>query len=154
MSTRFPRSPYDTLYGLAYFPRMLDKIRIHESGQLPEVYHRHLGIDFDGRCLRLLGVTYAEVRVLVLAGKSDEEVFAWCQTHGKRITPEEIEVWSDFMRKRCWRDEYHDRLVFRVKEAGIEARASEISTMFDFIDVDEDRTPPDFKKWEKPPVSV
>ena len=36
MPTQFPRSPYDAVKGLAYFPRMLDKIRINAAGRLPE----------------------------------------------------------------------------------------------------------------------
>ncbi len=43
MKEQFPRSPYDSIRGLVYFPRMLDKIRIHAAGKLPEVYHEHLG---------------------------------------------------------------------------------------------------------------
>src|SRR5271154_7566146 len=112
MTGKFPRSPYDTVKGLVYFARMLDKIRLHAAGELPEVYHKHLGIDFDGRCLNLLGVKYADVRERVLAGEPDEEVFDWCQEHGQRLTDEEIETWSGFMTKRGWRDAASERIVF------------------------------------------
>jgi gluconokinase len=148
MPQQFPRSPYDEVNGLVYFARMLDKIRLHAAGELPEAYHPHLGEGFDGRCLRFLGVEYAPLRERVLAGATDEEMLAWCFQHGRRPTEEEIEVWSDFMRKRGWRDEARERVLFRLKEAGLEHRAKEAVTMFDFIDIDEDRTPPDFKHWE------
>jgi hypothetical protein len=52
------------------------------------------------------------------------------------------------MKKRGWRDDAHERVVFRIKESGLEARAAEIVTMFDYIDIDEGRTPPDFRKWQ------
>ena len=148
MNKQFPRSPYDALQGLVYFLRMLDKIRIHAAGNLPKPYHEHLGEGFDGRCLRLLGVTYHDVKDLVLAGESDENVLDWCLAHGRKLNEEEIEVWSNFMKKRGWRDEAHERVVARIKESGLEARAAECVTMFDYIDVDEGRTPPDFRKWE------
>ena len=150
MAEQFPRSPYDKVKGLVYFARMLDKIRLHAAGVLPVVYHKHLGIDFDGRCLNLLHVKYDAVRERVLAGGSDEQILEWCCQNGRRLTDEEVETWSGFMQKRGWRDEASDRIIFRLKEAGIEHRDKEAVTMFDFIDLDEGRTPPDFKKWEPP----
>jgi gluconokinase len=150
MKEPFPRSPYDALKGLVYFPRMLDKIRIHAAGNLPPLYQPHLGDGFDGRCVRFLGVSYDEVRRLVLAGESDEAVLEWCLANGRRPSEEDIETWSGFMRKRGWRDEASERIVFRLKESGLEKREREAVTMFDFIEIDEGRTPPDFRKWEPP----
>jgi hypothetical protein len=150
MSDQLPRSPYDALRGLVYFPRMLDKIRIHAAGKLPQPYHEHLGDGFDGRCVRFLGVAYDDVKAHVLAGEADEAVLDWCLATGRNPNEEEIEVWCNFMQKRGWRDEAYERVVFRIKEAGLEARAAEIVTMFDYIDIDEGRTPPDFSKWEAP----
>jgi len=150
MDEKFPRSPYDAINGLVYFPRMLDKIRLRAEGLLSEGHTPHLGEGFDGRCVRFLGVDYEEVKKLVLAGESDEAVFEWCQRSGRGVNEEEIEVWSNFMIKRGWRDEASERVSFRLKEAGLEARDAEVATMFDFIDIDEGRTPPDFSKWEPP----
>ena len=150
MNEKFPRSPYDAVKGLVYFPRMLDKIRIHAAGALAPVYQKHLGIDFDGRCLSFLHVKYDALKERVLAGGTDEEILEWCYAHGRRPTEEEVETWSGFMAKRGWRDVASDRIIFRLKEAGIEHRDKEAVTMFDFIDLDEGRTPPDFRKWEPP----
>ena len=150
MAEQLPRSPYDALKGLVYFPRMLDKIRLHAAGKLTPTYVEHLGDGFDGRCVRLLGVAYEEVKQRVLAGETDEAVLDWCLAHGRKPSEEDIETWSGFMQKRGWRDEASDRIIFRLKEAGMEDRDEEVVTMFDFIDVDEGRTPPDFKKWEPP----
>ena len=75
MAEKFPRSPYDSVKGLVYFARMLDKIRLHAAGDLPEVYHKHLGTDFDGRCLRFLGVKYDDVKKLVLGGRERTKRF-------------------------------------------------------------------------------
>jgi hypothetical protein len=150
MPEKFPRSPYDAIEGLVYFPRMLDKIRLQAEGALPPLYLKHLGHDFDGRCVRFLGVSYDEVKKLVLAGETDEVIHAWCLANGRLPNAEEIETWSGFMQKRGWRDEASDRIIFRLKESGIESRDKEAVTMFDFIDLDEGRTPPDFKKWEPP----
>jgi hypothetical protein len=148
MAEQFPRSPYDSLDGLVYFPRMLDKIRIHAEGKLPAAYLPHLGSGFDGRCLNFLGVNYEDVRERVLLGATDEALLQWCLAHGRGPTEEEIETWSGFMVKRGWRDDARERVVFRLKEAGLEHLARQAVTMFDFIDLDEGRTPPDFSAWE------
>lgn len=150
MASKFPRSPYDAVNGLVYFARMLDKIRIHAAGGLPPGYQEHLGSGFDGRCLNFLHLKYDALRERVLTGGTDEEILEWCYQHGQRPTEEEVETWSGFMSKRGWRDEAGDRIAFRLKEAGLEHRDQEAATMFDFIDLDEGRTPPDFKKWEPP----
>jgi hypothetical protein len=150
MPESLPCSPYRALNGLVYFPRMLDKIRRHAAGRLPHAYHEFLGSNFDGRCLNLLGVTYDAVQQRVAAGDSDEAVLEWCLAHGRNPTAEDIETWSGFMCKRGWRDEASDRIIFRLKEAGLENRDADVATMFDFIDVDEGRTPPDLRKWEQP----
>src|SRR3954470_23786289 len=42
MST-YPKSPKEMTRGMMYFPRMLDKIRLHARGELTEDYHRNLG---------------------------------------------------------------------------------------------------------------
>jgi gluconokinase len=150
MPQQFPRSPYDAINGLVYFPRMLDKIRIHAAGGLPPGYEEHLGTGFDGRCLHFLGVKYEDVKKHVLAGESDEAVLAWCLANGRKPDEEDIEVWSGFLSKRGWRDEARERVVFRLKEAGLERLDGEVVTMFDFIDIDEKRTPPDFSKLQPP----
>jgi len=150
MSEQFPRSPYDSLRGLVYFPRMLDKIRLHAAGTLPKAYEEFLGSNFDGRCLNLLGVTYDDIKKRVAAGDSDEATLDWCLANGRKPTAEDIETWSGFMIKRGWRDDASPRILFRLKEAGLEHLDAQVATMFDFIDIDEKRTPPDFTNWEAP----
>jgi hypothetical protein len=41
MST-YPKSPREMTRGMMYFPRMLDKIRLHARGELHEDYHKNL----------------------------------------------------------------------------------------------------------------
>jgi hypothetical protein len=154
MPESFPCSPYQSIKGLVYFPRMLDKIRLHAAGTLPKAYEEFLGTMFDGRCLNLLGVSYDAVKKRVAAGDSDESIFDWCLQNGRKPTAEDIETWSGFMTKRGWRDDASERVAFRLKEAGMEDRDKDVATMFDFIDIDEGRTPPDFRKWEHPRFAI
>jgi len=138
LSMKYPRSPKETVGGIVYFGRMIDKIRLMEGGELHADLHANLGKGFDERCCHFLGVDYAAVRDCVHSGADDERVLAWCFENGKRPSDEEIEVWNEFMRKRGWNDASSEILVRRKKEGGFEAR-EEIQTIFQYIDADEGR---------------
>jgi gluconokinase len=132
------RSPHDKVSGLVYFGRMLDKIRLHQSGTLPADFHANLGEGFDKACVQFLGVPYEEIVGHVKSGAADEETLAWCRAHGRQFTEYDAQVWNEFMRKRGWNDVASERLVQRKAESGLSAR-DEIQTMFDYIDADEER---------------
>ena len=74
ISEQRPRSPYDTVGGLVFLPRMFHKIRLHAEGVLPETYHQNLGREFDGHCLAFLHLAYSDVKDRVLAGGTEEEI--------------------------------------------------------------------------------
>jgi hypothetical protein len=143
------RSPYDRVGKLIYFPRMLSKIRLHAKGALPEAYHERLGggpdgSGFDGRCVRFLGVCFEALTTATatLEGdRSDEELLEWCFQNGYRRTSEEIDVWSNFLMKRGWRDDATPLLQQRIKDAGLPSDGT-ILTAFDFIEIDEGRPLP------------
>jgi hypothetical protein len=134
------RSPYAKVAGIEYLGRMLDKIRLHASGQLPAEYQANLGTGFDGRVLSFLWLDYPALVERVKQGGSDEEIAEWAFSQGRRPTAEEIEVWNEFMHKRGWNDEASSRLVQRKAESGFEDR-TDIQTFFDYIDADEGRPP-------------
>ena len=150
MSEQLPRSPYDIVGGLVYFPRMLDKIRLYARGDLPEAYHNNLGREFDGHCLAFLHIKYAELRERVLAGGSDEEILEWCYANGRRPGEGEIEIFNGFMQKAGWRDVSSERLAILLQRSGLGHLDQQCATRFDFIEFDEGRTPPDFRRWEPP----
>lgn len=70
------RSCYDKVGRVIYFGRMLDKIRLHAAGQLPQEYQDYLGErdhpTLDRRICNFLGVPYSEIRRHTLAGEPDE----------------------------------------------------------------------------------
>lgn len=132
------RSPREMVEGLAYFGRMLDKIRLEKSGRLPAEYRENLGQGFDKACCDFLGVAYEELRKRVWERATDAEILEWCGGQGRARDAEERKIWSVYLSKRGWRDEMSERLVFRKREAGWEGR-DEIQTFFDYIDADEGR---------------
>jgi gluconokinase len=136
---KYPASPKETLHGLVYFRRMVDKIRLHAAGELGEDYIPNLGKAFDDRCCKLLGISYEALDKEVRKGLSDEQAWDWAVANGKAPDEEQTEVWNGFMSKRGWNDEGAETLARRKKEGGFEKR-DEIRTMFDYIDADEGRT--------------
>ena len=132
------RSPAEKVGGLVHFGRMLDKIRLHARGELPEDYQPNLGKGFDAKCCAFLHLDYTEVAKRVNDGATDAEMLDWAFTAGRRPSDDEITMWNEFMRKFGWRDHAAEILARRKREAGMENRA-EIETMFQFIDADEGR---------------
>jgi len=136
--SKIPRSPRDTVRGIVYIPRMLEKIRLHAAGELPADYQENLGGGFDGRACAFLGVPYEEWVARVKQGGSDEEIADWAFRRGHQPNEEQIEIWNAFMEKRGWRDVAGERLVMRKGESGFASR-DDIMTFFDYIDADEGR---------------
>ena len=132
------RSPHDKVGGLVYFGRMLDKIRLHQRGELHPDLHANLGEGFDKTCVQFLGVPYADIVEHAKGGASDDETLAWCRTRGRKFDEQDAYVWNEFMRKRGWNDVLSERLVQRKAEGGLSSR-DDIQTMFDYLDADEER---------------
>jgi len=132
------RSSYEKVGGIVYFGRMLDKIRLHVAGRLPDGYN--LGTKvwtwFDARCTRFLAVNYEALVDRVLSGGGDDEILAWCFERGRRPSEEEIEIWNEFMVKRGWRDGSSAALAEAKKKRGFERR-DDIQTAFEFHLADE-----------------
>lgn len=134
----YPPPPRAKVCGLYYLPRLLGKIRQQARHELHADYHANMGIGMDARMCRFLHVDYAQLKELVLAGQTDEEVVAWCQTHGRRLVEEDAVVWNGFVSKRGWNDEVTPILAKYKAEAGFSDRP-EIATFFDLFEAEENQ---------------
>jgi hypothetical protein len=139
MST-YPKSPKEMTKGMMYFPRMLDKIRLHGSGELAEDYHPNLGGSrtADGACTNFLRINYGVLRQRVLKGGSDEEILDWCYTNGRRLNEGDLAVWNAFVSKLGWNDFASPTLDEAKQKHGIADR-SDINTIAELIEFDEKR---------------
>ena len=132
----FPRSGYDTVSGLVFFARMLDKMRLNAAGRLPVDYN--LGRGLDARMCRFLQVEYAAVEQRALAEKDDAAVLEWCFTHGRRPSEDDILYFNAYMTKRGWRDDAAEKLKDSKTRRGWTNR-DDLQTTFDLQDADEGR---------------
>jgi hypothetical protein len=135
-----PVSAYTKTGGMAYFPRMLSKIRLRALGTLPPDYHANLGKGADGFCASFLRITYEALQERVLAGGTDEQILEWCFDNGRRLNEDDLLVWNGFILKLGWNDPASRRLQ-KVKADNGLAHRDDIQTMPDFFDVDEGRKP-------------
>jgi len=126
--------------GMMYFPRMLDKIRLHARGELHEDYHANLGAAraADGACSNLLRVRYDDLRERVLQGGTDEDILEWCFEKGRRLNEGDLVVWNGFASKLGWRD-FATPMLERMKKANGISDRDDIATISDLIDFDEGR---------------
>ena len=141
MITKYPKSPNEkTANGMVYFPRMLDKIRLHARGELPPEYHKNMGAPMtaDGACCNFLRVNYADLREQVLQGGSDDEILKWCYEKGRPLNEGDIVVWNGFASKLGWRDFMSPRFQELKKEQGIADR-DDIACVPDLMDFEEGR---------------
>lgn len=125
---------------MMYFPRMLDKIRLHGRGELGQDYHANLGKPrtADGACSNFLRVNYSDLRGRVLEGGSDEEILEWCYEKGRRLNRGDFVVWNGFVSKLGWNDFATPALEDQKQKNGITHRA-DIITIPELIDLDEGR---------------
>jgi len=133
-----PLSAYQETLGMIYFARMLDKIRLHSTDELPEDFQANLGSGFDERCVNYLRVPYSELHHRTLQGGSDEDILHWCFETGRELSEGDILIWNQFLSKRGWNDEASEILARRKKESGLETR-DQIQTMAEYFEYDEGR---------------
>ena len=136
----YPKSPFETIKGMMYFPRMLDKIRLHARGDLHEDYHKNFGTPrtADAACCNFLRVDHTDLCKRTAEGGTDEEILEWCFEHGRRLNDGDILVWNGFTSKLGWRDFATSVLVRAKQKAGASDR-NDLVTIPDFIDFDEGR---------------
>jgi Domain of unknown function (DUF5069) len=125
---------------MMYFSRMLDKIRLHSRGELPEEYHPNMGVpkSADGICLNFLRINYDDLKKRVSDGGTDEEILEWCYGKGRRLNQGDLTVWNEFMNKFGLKDFATPLLEKNKAAAGISDRA-DIETITQFIDWEEGR---------------
>jgi gluconokinase len=135
-----PVSAYIKVGGMYFFARTLDKIRLHARGELHPDHHEYIGKGYDGRLCRFLRIAYEALKTRVLAGGTDEEVFAWCQQNGRGLDDVDLLVWNGFAAKRGWRDEATPALEQHKADSGF-AHRTDLLTFFDYYEADEGRAP-------------
>jgi hypothetical protein len=140
------RSPYDkTIGGLHHLGRMLDKIRLKQTGKLPEDFQRNYGlsIGLDGQLCGFLNVKFADVEAKVAAGVPEAEIAEWIFATGLRPNRSQANTWNEHSRKIGWNDRLSSYFAAMRQEPGMGHITAQ--TAFDMIEATEGRMPPAMK---------
>ena len=104
-----PRSPYESMHGIVFLPRAIDKVRAEIAGTLGDYISRTF---FSGMLLEFLGIEPQDFVDAVAARDSDEEVWAWVKARMRPRSATEIMAFNrrmmtitpqdDTTRERYW----------------------------------------------------
>ncbi|HEV2738665.1 MAG TPA: DUF5069 domain-containing protein [Candidatus Elarobacter sp.] len=84
LTTRPPRGPRETLAGLAFLPRTIDKLRAEmPGGNMGPYLNRSDGM--SAVLCKRTGIDMEELRAVVVAAADEDEVAAWVR---ERVSPE------------------------------------------------------------------
>ena len=84
LTTHPPRGPRETLAGLAFLPRTIDKLRAEQpGGNMGKYFNRPDGM--SAVLCKRAGLDMEELRAVVAAAADEEEVAAWVR---ERVSPE------------------------------------------------------------------
>jgi hypothetical protein len=147
------RSPREKLGGYVILPRLIDKVRLHAQGTLPEEYHLYLLAlndplvlnenTLDGRFLLFTGIAPEVLRSVVLSSREDQAAVLWVEQNAKRHTIPEKDQWSSSI-LQAFPDPTPERIALRTRKYPKLAEFITPKTLgsanpFDLIDYDEGR---------------
>ncbi len=137
-NTIYPRSPYEIMDGWVHLPRLVDKIRLHEAGQLHEDYQpNYLDKGFDLAWFKASGVEQETLVEVVKSSITDGQISDWIKANV--LVPDEAKAaLRDDLLNYGTEGPLLERLIQRKAESGLQDR-DDICCMFDYIDADEGR---------------
>lgn len=128
-----PASPRLRTGGYATLARMADKGRAEIAGNGGDY---HFDCPLDNYLFGFKGVTGADVKTLIEAGKTNDEIAAWLDANGESKTEEEKTAWSDSVEAARPYDnpDMKDWFIGVCAEAKLDPATS---TLFDYLEADD-----------------
>ena len=137
--TIYPRSPYEVMDGWVHLPRLVDKIRLHEAGQLPADYQpNYLHKGFDLAWFKASGVETDILVGVVQNSITDGQVSDWVKAN-VNASDEAKAALRDKLLSYGTEGALLELLIKLKAESGLQDR-DDIRCMFDYIVADEGRS--------------
>ena len=137
--TIYPRSPYEVMDGWVHLPRLVDKIRLHEAGQLPDDYQpNYLHKGFDLAWFKASVVESDTLVGVVLNSITDGQVSDWVKANVNASDEAKAALRGKLLSYGT-EGALLELLIKRKAESGLQDR-DDIRCMFDYIDADEGRS--------------
>ena len=137
LTTSYPRSVHEKLYGLVQIARTIDKAKATAHGNVGE-YHYNCGM--DQAVFGFLGIDHEKLLDVVKNAKSDDEINAYVKSFIDKKSPEEIERWNqEWLTKKPQGEslEYFTQL-----RSQIAPDRTDVTSWPDLLDLDEKRNVP------------
>ena len=133
-----PRSPYESLGGIVFLPRAIDKARADLAGSLGEYISRR---GFSKDLVDFLGLSVEDFTEAVRTRATDASVWDWVKSQMTR-TPDEIAAWNTRMMTRApVTPESKQRYLTGLEKMG-QGHRVDLVRQFDRLDLDEGRDVP------------
>lgn len=136
LTQRPPRSPRVRLGGFAHLPRLIDKARAADSGQLGVYIYGDDSL-LDLEFFKFTGLTPDTLLNKVSEGSGDSEILEWVLAHSTQpLLPHQIESWSAWIEKipglnpnvRAWIAEF---------SLAQTPPRTDVGTLFEYLDLDD-----------------
>jgi len=138
LSKRFPRSPRETLSGIAMLPRTIDKARAHWAGTLGEYIY---DCPMDKQLFKTLGIDAAALAAIVEQAADDRAVLERVRHIWRNPPPAEIESHNDAIEH--WSPKSDEgRKHFEETRTRVAPTRTDVTTWTDLIDIEEGRLAP------------
>ncbi|HKO31384.1 MAG TPA: DUF5069 domain-containing protein [Nitrospiraceae bacterium] len=143
VNQRYPRSPKSLLGGIAHLGRFVDKIRLRNAGKIQD--YNYMTVGFDKHLIEFLRIDPKSFEQRVLAGGTDEEMFAWVQHNSRKLSEKEITQWNQGLLSSGPKDEaarqrFQGRLQDIATKRGVSVSSLPLAqTWADVIEIDEER---------------
>ena len=134
-----PRSPYESMHGIVFLPRAIDKVRAEIAGRLGDYISRTF---FSGILLEFLGIEPQDFVDAVAARASDEEVWAWIKARMRPRSATEIMAFNRRMMTITPQDDATRERYWQFMADIGQSHRTDLSRQFDRLDLDEDRDVP------------
>ena len=134
-----PRSPYESLGGIVFVPRAIDKGRADLAGTLGE-YVSRTGWSKD--LFEFLSVSPDDFIEALRTRATDNEVWEWVQANMQPRAQEEIATWNERMMTCVPETAKSTASYRRIAEDIGQAHRTDLTRKLDFVDLEEGRDVP------------
>jgi hypothetical protein len=131
------------LGGMAHLARFIDKVRLRHAGRIQD--YNYITTGFDKYLLDFLQVKPEEFEQRILRGGTDAELLEWVRSHGRSLSANDIQQWTDGVLSSGPKDE-GARQRFQTRDADVAAKRGvpvetlpSVTTWTDVIELDEGR---------------
>ncbi len=137
LTTAYPRSVHDKLFGLVQIGRTLDKGKALAHGNVGDY---HYNCSMDQAVFGFLGIDHEALLGVIKNAKSDTEVESYVKTFIDKKSPQEIEVWNrEYVNRK---PEGESLKYFIGLRDQLAPDRTDVTTWPDLLDLDEKRSVP------------